>query len=159
MIRELRITDVDRVAEIWLDTNLQAHDFIPAEYWEGNYVAVREMLPRAEVYVYKGKRGGAGVEQSGSEREEILGFIGLNGEYIEGIFVSYEAQSCGIGKALMDHVKERKQKLLLSVYKKNRRALNFYRREGFCIGEEKTDGDTGEQECLLVWEKNPKIKT
>ena len=30
MIRELRITDVDRVAEIWLDTNLQAHDFIPA---------------------------------------------------------------------------------------------------------------------------------
>ena len=99
------------------------------------------------------------MEQSGSEREEILGFIGLNGEYIEGIFVSHEAQSCGIGKALMDHVKERKQKLLLSVYKKNRRALNFYRREGFCVGEEKTDGDTGEQECLLVWEKNPKIKT
>ena len=59
----------------------------------------------------------------------------------------------------MDHVKERKQKLLLSVYKKNRRALNFYRREGFCVGEEKTDGDTGEQECLLVWKKNPKIKT
>ena len=106
-------------------------------------MAVREMLPRAEVYVYKGKRGGAGVEQSGSEREEILGFIGLNGEYIEGIFVSHEAQSCGIGKALMDHVKERKQKLLLSVYKKNRRALNFYRRETFASVRRKQTGTLG----------------
>lgn len=90
---ELRITDVDRISEIWLDTNLQAHDFILVAYWKGNYVAVREMLPRAEVYVYEGK--------------------------------------C---------------------------ALNFYRREGLCLGEEKTDGDTGEQECLLIWEKNPEIK-
>ena len=28
----------------------------------------------------------------------IQGFIGLNDEYIEGIFVSDEMQSCGIGK-------------------------------------------------------------
>ena len=37
MIRELRQTDTDRISEIWLDTNLRAHDFIPAEYWEGNF--------------------------------------------------------------------------------------------------------------------------
>ena len=30
MIRELRKADVDKVADIWLDTNIRAHDFIPA---------------------------------------------------------------------------------------------------------------------------------
>lgn len=153
MIRELRQTDTDRIAEIWLDTNLQAHDFIPAEYWKGNFAAVREMLPRAEVYVYEEKRGGTGAsEQPDPGRDEILGFIGLNGDYIEGIFVCDGAQSRGIGKALLDHAKERKKKLLLNVYKKNRRAVNFYQRECFHIGEEETDENTGEREYLMIWE-------
>ena len=153
MIRELRITDADRVAEIWLDTNLQAHDFIPAEYWKGNFAAVREMLPRAEVYVYEEKRGGTGAsEQPDPGGDEILGFIGLNGDYIEGIFVCDGAQSRGIGKALLDHAKERKKKLSLNVYKKNRRAVNFYQRECFRIDEEGTDEDTGEREYLMIWE-------
>ena len=34
MIRELRKADVDKVADIWLDTNIRAHDFIPAQYWK-----------------------------------------------------------------------------------------------------------------------------
>lgn len=153
MIRELRQTDTDRIAEIWLDTNFRAHDFIPAEYWEGNFAAVREMLPQAEVYVYEEKRGGLGLsEQSDPGRDEILGFIGLNGDYIEGIFVCGEAQSRGIGKALLDHVKERKKKLSLNVYKKNRRAVSFYQRECFRIGEEGTDENTGESEYLMIWE-------
>lgn len=153
MIRELRQTDTDRIAEIWLDTNLRAHDFIPAEYWEGNFAAVREMLPQAEVYVYEEKRGDSGLsEQSDSGRDEILGFIGLNGDYIEGIFVCGEAQSRGIGKALLDLVKERKKKLSLNVYKKNRRAVNFYQRECFHIVEEGTDENTGESEYLMIWE-------
>ena len=36
MIRELRKADIDKVADIWLDTNIRAHDFIPAQYWESN---------------------------------------------------------------------------------------------------------------------------
>ena len=37
MIRELRKADIDKVADIWLDTNIRAHDFIPAQYWESNF--------------------------------------------------------------------------------------------------------------------------
>lgn len=44
MIRSMQEADIDRVAEIWLDTNRTAHHFIPAEYWEGNFKAVKEML-------------------------------------------------------------------------------------------------------------------
>lgn len=31
MIRELQRADINRVAEIWLNTNLKAHDFIPVQ--------------------------------------------------------------------------------------------------------------------------------
>lgn len=56
MIRELRKADINRVADIWLDTNIKAHDFIPAQYWKNNLEAVKEMLPQAEVYVYEDLR-------------------------------------------------------------------------------------------------------
>lgn len=32
MIRALQEADIERVAEIWLDSNLKAHHFIPAQY-------------------------------------------------------------------------------------------------------------------------------
>ena len=36
--------------------------------------------------------------------------------YIEGIFVSDEMQSCGIGKFLLDYIKDKKVRLQLNVY-------------------------------------------
>ena len=37
MIRKMEKEDLDRVSKIWLDTNIKAHDFIPAQYREKNY--------------------------------------------------------------------------------------------------------------------------
>ena len=141
MIRELQEADIDRVAEIWLDSNLKAHYFIPEQYWKSNFEAVKEMLSQAEVYVYEDDRN-------------IQGFIGLNDKYIEGIFVSDEMQSQGIGKMLLDYVKSKKAKLLLNVYQKNIRAINFYRREGFQIQCEGLDKLTGEKNYVMIWQRN-----
>ena len=44
MIRKLQKTDINRVADIWLDTNLKAHDFIPAKYWKNNFQLVKEYV-------------------------------------------------------------------------------------------------------------------
>ena len=138
MIRRLQKKDVNRVAELWLDTNLKAHDFIPAQYWRSNYDLVKEMLSQAEVYVYE-------------DGQKIQGFIGLDGDYIEGIFVSDEMQSQGIGKALVDFVKEGKTKLRLNVYQKNVRAIRFYQKEGFEIECEGLDEATGEKDYAMTW--------
>ena len=73
MIRVVQKTDITKVADIWLDTNIKAHNFIPAEYWKSNFKSVKEALLLAEVYVYE-------------YDTEIQGFIGLNDEYVEGIF-------------------------------------------------------------------------
>ena len=140
MIRVLQKADIDRVAEIWLDSNLKAHHFIPEQYWKSNFGLVKEMLSQAEVYVYENDRN-------------IQGFMGLNGEYIEGIFVSDEMQSHGIGKMLLDYVKSKKENLLLNVYQKNVRAIRFYQREGFQIQCEGLDEVTDEKDYVMIWQR------
>ena len=138
MIRKLLNGDIDRVADIWLKTNLKAHFFISEQYWISNYEFVKELLPQAEVYVYE-------------DDKMIQGFVGLNAEYIEGIFVSDEMQSCGIGKLLLDYVKDKKVSLRLNVYQKNARAISFYQREGFIIQCEGLDEATGEKEYTMAY--------
>ena len=141
MIRKLQKADINRAADIWLKTNLKAHFFIPEQYWISNYEFVKEMLPQAEVYVYE-------------DDKMIQGFIGINDEYIEGIFVSDEMQSRGIGKMLLDYVKDKKDRLQLKVYQKNVRAMSFYQREGFTIQSEEMDEFTREKEYVMNWESS-----
>ena len=141
MIRKLQKADINRAADIWLKTNLKAHFFIPEQYWISNYEFVKEMLPQAEVYVYE-------------DDKMIQGFIGINDEYIEGIFVSDEMQSRGIGKILLDYIKDKKDRLQLKVYQKNVRAMSFYQREGFTIQSESMDEFTREKEYVMNWESS-----
>ena len=117
MIRKLLNGDIDRVADIWLKTNLKAHYFISNQYWKSNYELVKEMMSQSEVYVYE-------------DNKIIQGFVGLSNEYIEGIFVSDEMQSCGIGKLLLDYIKNKKVRLRLNVYQKNARAISFTKEKG-----------------------------
>ena len=134
MIRKLLNGDIDRIADIWLKTNLKAHYFISNQYWKSNYELVKEMMSQYEVYVFEADK-------------MIQGFVGLNDKYIEGIFVSDEMQSCGIGKLLLDYVKDKKVSLRLNVYQKNARAISFYQREGFIIQYEGLDEARKAEQC------------
>lgn len=140
MIRELQKADIDKVADIWLNTNVTAHSFISSQYWQNNFELVKELLLQATVYVYE-------------HNQEIQGFIGLNDEYVEGIFVSDEMQSHGIGKALLNYAKDKRSKLLLNVYQKNTRAISFYQREGFDVQNSGLDEATGEKEYVMAWQR------
>ena len=84
---------------------------------------------------------------------QIDGFIGLNNDYIEGIFIKDAAQSKGIGKQLLDQVKKIKSTLKLNVYQKNERAIQFYLREEFAIQSENIDNNTDEKEFVMVWNR------
>lgn len=126
--------------QIWMDTNIQAHNFISPNYWHNNFDMVREMLPYAEIYVHE-------------DGYQIDGFIGLNDNYIEGFFVKESSQSKGIGKQLLNYVKKGKITLSLSVYRKNTKAINFYLRENFSIQSENIDDNTGEKAFLMIWNK------
>ena len=120
MIRKLDKNDINQLLQIWLEVNIKTHDFIVKEYWEEQYDNVKELLPNSEIYVYE-------------ENEKIVAFVGLIENYIAGIFVSFSFQSKGIGKKLLDYIKEFKKELSLNVYVKNISAIKFYQREGFII--------------------------
>ncbi len=100
---------------------------------------MKELLLQTTVYVYEDNQG-------------IRGFIGLNNEYVEGVFVSEGMQSHGIGKALLNYAKDKRSKLLLNVYQKNTRAISFYQREEFEIQNSGLDEATGEKEYVMVWQ-------
>lgn len=142
MIRAFRKNDLSVIMQIWHDTNIQAHSFIAKEYWTGNYEMVKEMLPQAELYVYEDDCTG-----------QIEGFIGLTDDYIAGIFVRNGVRSNGIGKQLLDYVKNIKPILRLHVYQKNTRAIRFYQREHFIIQSENIDNSTDEKEFVMTWRR------
>ena len=118
MIRMLQNIDINSVAGIWLKANLNAHYFISKHYWVSNYELVKKMLAQAEVYVYE-------------DDKIIQGFVGLNNEYLEGIFVADE----------------------INVYQKNTRAISFYQREGFIIQCEGWNASTDENEYTMSWQQ------
>lgn len=142
MIRAFEENDLTAIMQIWLDTNIKAHNFIPKKYWTDNYETVRSILPQAEVYVYED-----------DATKQIVGFIGLSDDYIEGIFVRESVQSNGIGKQLLGYAKRIKSNMSLSVYQKNTRAIQFYQKEQFVIQSENTDDNTNQKEYVMIWKK------
>ena len=140
MIRKFEKKDINAIMRIWKNENIRAHNFIAKEYWENNYKYVKDILPEADIYVY-------------ILDEQIVGFVGLNNNYVEGIFVDVNNQHKGIGTALLDKIKEYKESLTLSVYKKNVNAIKFYEKNNFIITGENIDENTNEIEYTMTWKK------
>lgn len=141
-IRPMIQEDLDQVMEIWLSSNLQAHDFVSQDYWTGQKEAVREMLPKAQVYV---------CEYEDGCRGKIAGFAGMQEDYLAGIFVAADVRSHGIGSALLDFCRQKRKEIALNVYVRNEAAIRFYERNGFRIEETDLDPMTGQVEYTMKW--------
>lgn len=144
LIRRFKKKDLESIMKIWLESNIQAHSFINEQYWKDNYKTVKEMMPDATLFVY---------EESG----KIKAFSGLIDNYIAGIFVVPDSQAQGIGRSLLQLMKEKYTELSLRVYQKNNRAVEFYRREEFILSAEEIDENTGELELVMAWRKDGKV--
>ena len=140
MIRRFENKDLDQVMSIWLQANMESHSFIESDYWKNNYEMVREMLPKAEVFVSE-------------ENGQIRGFIGLIDTCIAGIFVRAAEQSKGVGTGLLHTVMKSRDNLRLNVYKKNMRAVSFYQHYGFQIKNQEIDESTSEEEYMMEWHR------
>lgn len=140
MIRKSNSSDINVIMDIWLETNILAHNFVPNYYWKNNYEGVKQAIQNAEVYVWE-------------QNDRICGFVGLVDNYIAGIFVKQDFQSNGIGAKMLSYVKSIKEQLTLNVYVNNRRAVAFYKKNGFHIDEKKVDDDTGQEEYSMSWAK------
>lgn len=135
MIRKIENKDIDKTMDIWLESTIKAHDFIPKEYWEDNYNTVKDVyIPIAETFVYEDKEG-------------MKGFISIiNDEFIGALFVATKYQGSGIGKQLINYAINRYEKLNLAVDKDNKKSVGFYINRGFEIVKEQVNEDSGYNE-------------
>lgn len=140
MIREKNNEDIKKIMDIWIKSNLDAHNFINKDYFYNNFDIVKEAIKNTTIYVYE-------------ENNSIIGFVGISDGFIEGIFVDKKYGSKGIGKKLIDYCKEKYNILTLNVYCKNERAVSFYKREGFSVYEKKEEKENNEFEYVMKWKK------
>ncbi|MBY0754994.1 N-acetyltransferase [Clostridium sardiniense] len=128
--------------KIWVESTIKSHDFIDENYWiESQDIVRNKYIPISKTYIYK-------------EDNIIKGFISiLNNNFIGGLFVANDSQGQGIGRELVDTVKNELNSLTLNVFKENVRALKFYKREGFEIVSESIDSATLKEEILMKWKR------
>ena len=132
--------DLEQLAQIWLNGNLQAHSFIPAQYWKNQFVNIKKMLPEANIFVYR-------------NNETIVGFLGELDGYIAGLFVDMNYRNQGVGSRLINYLKQINDKLTLSVYVDNINAVNFYENKDFIIDSVGMDIETDSKEYHMIWKK------
>lgn len=138
MIRLAEQQDLDRIMEIWLEGNLQAHDFVDPAYWTDCFQEVREAIAQADVWVW-------------DENGRVEAFAGMVEHYLAGLFVSGAQRGKGIGGLLLEHIKRQRFPLTLHVYSRNAGAVQFYERHGFGTISEYIDLETGQPEREMIF--------
>jgi len=140
-IRKLENNDIVEVVQLWYETSIEAHDFISPDYWGGNKDAMaRVYLPNSETYL-------------AIKEGNIIGFIAIAENYLAAIFVKNNMQGNGVGKNLLNYIKERRETIQLKVYKKNSRSVNFYKSQGFKLLSENIEEIVNEVELVMEWSK------
>lgn len=84
----------------------------------------------------------------------ILGYLSFNSDASQIMGLYTAVRGGGVGKALMDRVKEGRKWIHLWSHAVNFRAHKFYRREGFVEIESKSEGADGIPEIHMEWTKN-----
>jgi GNAT superfamily N-acetyltransferase len=89
------------------------------------------------------------------DRGGVLGFMVLDGEEVQALYLAHGARGRGHGKRLLDAAKDKRNRLRLWAFQANDAARRFYAREGFVPvrftnGE---DNDEGLPDVRLVWQR------
>ena len=140
-IERIEKKDISQIVDIWYDASLQAHDFIPEDYWRENKDQMRDIyIPMSETY-------------KAVDGEKILGFVSLLDDYLAAIFVMQDLQGQGIGSLLLNYAMRLRKTLQLKVYRNNKKSVDFYKSKGFSVISETMDHETGERELVMQWHK------
>jgi putative acetyltransferase len=133
----IRGEHIDTIADIWLESSIDAHSFVPAAYWKSKVDEMKKIwLPSSQTW---------GLKTDG----ETVGFYSLVDCKLAAIFIKPAAQGQGFGRLLMEHAKSQRHKLELTVYEKNSKSTRFYEKCGFSRLSERIDAETGEKEVLM----------
>ncbi len=146
-IRPGRSEDAQAIADAHIDSRREAMPWLPV------------LHSRAETIIYFAEQVLAKEEVLVAEVNRIVvGFVALEGELIDHLYVSPGYQRRRIGDELLAAAKRLRPKgLRLWTFQRNLRARRFYEARGFKVSE-LTDGsrsEEGEPDALYVWSPAP----
>ena len=120
-IRQARERDFEAMTEVWYRAVKPTHSFLTDSDIEGYRARIpTEVFPAVpEIWAATG------------EDDEILGFIGMDGDEVGMLFVDSEHQAQGVGTALVDLVTEGRPVLEVEVNEQASQAVAFYQKVGF----------------------------
>lgn len=137
LIRKPQQPDHTALLEIWLAASRTGHAFLGEEVLQDQMAKVRDLyLPHADNWVAE-------------DRGQIIGFIGLLGNHIGGLFVSPAEHRRGVGHMLIEQVAAPLGEVTVEVYEQNSSAVAFYDRCGFSVIARKELDDEGRPFALL----------
>ncbi|SDZ23124.1 putative acetyltransferase [Jannaschia faecimaris] len=124
-----------RIVDDWF----AATDWMPASPGYDRLEAIlRDGFPQREAWV-------AG--------DPVQGYLSMKTEddHIVGLYAA--APGNGVGRVLLTHVKQRRDRLQLRSHTANAAAHRFYAREGFRVVARDLPGDDGIPEILMEWRR------
>lgn len=137
MIREYKPEDKQQTMNVWYNASIIAHHFLDEAFFEQERKNLSEgNFAKVETWVYEQDR-------------KVVGFIAMIENEVGGLFVEPDFQGRGIGRQLMDHVRQSREFLELEVFKDNAIGRQFYDRYGFKLVKEQTNQETGQPALWL----------
>lgn len=131
IIRQATNADHPQLLNIWLRSVRATHNFLQESDIEALLPQLRNIyLPAVELWV-------------AVDAEDCpLGFIGLNENHVEMLFIEPDLRGKGIGRALLDHARSWRSQMSVDVNEQNPEAVGFYLHYGFVqTGRSPLDGE------------------
>ena len=130
IIRRGTPEDVPRALEIWRAAVDATHGFLaPQDRAEIDEMVATTFLPNAEMWV------------AADEQETVTGFLVMDGEMIDALFVDPALHGQGYGTLLLRHALALSPNATVDASEQATNALPFYLRRGFrVVGRSETDG-------------------
>lgn len=131
IIRQATNADPPQLLNIWLRSVRATHHFLQESDIEALLPQLRDIyLPAVELWV-------------AVDAEDCpLGFIGLNENHVEMLFIEPDLRGKGIGRALLDYARSSRSQMSVDVNEQNPEAVGFYLHYGFVqTGRSPLDGE------------------
>ncbi|BFO02363.1 acetyltransferase [Pseudomonas guariconensis] len=131
IIRQATNADHPHLLNIWLRSVRATHHFLKESDIEELLPQLRDIyLPAVELWV-------------AVDAEDCpLGFVGLNENHVEMLFIESGLRGKGIGRTLLDHARGSRSQMSVDVNEQNPDAVGFYLHYGFIqTGRSPLDGE------------------
>jgi len=121
-LRALRPGDIDAMYEVWHASVLATHDFLAeSDFAEICVLVRRDYLPRH------------GFTVAVDERDRVIGFLKVDGNEIESLFIAPAFRGQGLGRRFLVHAASQADRLEVDVNAQNSQAVGFYEAVGFRV--------------------------